>query len=59
MPGLRSGRQVSAQSDLEAAPIGLVQQQILGAEDTVLLESFALYEPSINSHNSIDYKKST
>jgi hypothetical protein len=40
--------QVTAtQTDLEAARSQLqeVQQQILGAEDTVQLESFALYEP--------------
>jgi hypothetical protein len=33
-----------------------VQQQILGAEDTVQLESFALYEPKYQFTNSIDYK---
>ncbi len=48
----------TAQSDLEAARSQLqeVQQQILGAEDTVLLESFALYEPKYQFTNSIDYK---
>lgn len=46
------------QSDLDAARAQLqaVQQQILGAEDTVLLESFALYEPKYQFTNSIDYK---
>lgn len=49
---------VTTQSDLEAARVQLhaVQQQILGAEDTVLLESFALYEPKYQFTNSIDYK---
>ena len=48
----------TAQSDLEAARSQLqeVQQQILGADDTVLLESFALYEPKYQFTNSIDYK---
>ena len=48
----------AAQSDLEAArgQLQAVQQQILGAEDTVLLESFALYEPKYQFTNSIDYK---
>lgn len=46
------------QSDLEAARTLLqaIQQQILGAEDTVLLESFALYQPKYQFTNSIDYK---
>ena len=46
------------QSDLEAARTQLkaVQQQILGAEDIVQLESFALYEPKYQFTNSIDYK---
>lgn len=51
--------QVAAtQSELEAArgQLMAVQQQILGAEDTVLLESFALYEPKYQFTNSIDYK---
>ena len=51
--------QVAAtQTDLEAASSQLldVQQQILGAEDTVQLESFALYEPKYQFTNSIDYK---
>lgn len=48
----------TTQRDLEAAQAQLqaVQQQILGAEDTVLLESFALYEPKYQLTNSIDYK---
>ena len=48
----------TTQSDLEAAHARLqaVQQQILGAEDTVLLESFSLYEPKYQFTNSIDYK---
>lgn len=46
------------QSELDAAGFLLqtVQQQILGAEDIVLLESFALYEPKYQFTNSIDYK---
>jgi len=51
--------QVAAtQADLEAARSQLqeIQQQILGAEDTVQLESFALYEPKYQFTNSIDYK---
>lgn len=46
------------QSNLEAArtQFQAVQQQILGAEDTVLLESFALYDPKYQFTNSIDYK---
>lgn len=48
----------TTQSELEEARSKLqsVQQQILGAEDTVLLESFALYEPKYQFTNSIDYK---
>ena len=48
----------STQTDLEAArsQLQVVQQQILGAEDTVQLESFALYEPKYQFTNSIDYK---
>lgn len=47
------------QTDLEVARSQLqaVQQQILGAEDAVLLESFGLYEPKYQFTNSIDYKK--
>lgn len=51
--------QVTAtQADLEAARSKLqaVQQQILGAEDTVQLESFSLYEPKYQLTNSIYYK---
>lgn len=46
------------QSDLDAARVQLqaVQQQVLGAEDIVQLESFALYEPKYQFTNSIDYK---
>lgn len=46
------------QSDLEAARVQLraLQQQILGAEDIIQLESFALYEPKYQFTNSIDYK---
>lgn len=46
------------QIELEAAQVQLkvVHQQILGAEDTVLLESFALYEPKYQFTNSIEYK---
>lgn len=48
----------TAQSDLQAARghLQAVQQQILGAEDTVLLESFALYKPKYQFTNSVDYK---
>jgi hypothetical protein len=48
----------NAQSDLDVARARLeaVQQQILGAEDTVQLESFSLYEPKFQFTNSIDYK---
>ena len=48
----------STQTDLEASrsQLQVVQQQILGAEDTVQLESFALYEPKYQFTNSIDYK---
>lgn len=51
--------QVAAmQTELEAAgsQLQVVQQQILGAEDIVQLESFALYEPKYQFTNSIDYK---
>lgn len=51
--------QVAAtQSDLEASRSKLqsVQQKILGAEDAIQLESFALYEPKYQFTNSIDYK---
>ncbi len=46
------------QSTLESAYANLhtVNQQILGAEDTVLLESFGLYTPKYRLTNSIDYK---
>ena len=39
----------AAQADLDAARSQLqaVQQQILGAEDTIQLESFSLYEPKL------------
>lgn len=48
----------TTQSDLDAARSQLkaVQLQILGAEDTIQLESFALYEPKYQFTNSIDYK---
>ena len=48
----------TTQSGLDVARSQLqeVQQQILGAEDTVQLESFALYEPKYQFTNSIDYK---
>lgn len=52
------GQVAAVQSDLDAARAQLqaIQQQILGAEDIVLLESFALYEPKYQFTNSIDYK---
>lgn len=34
-----------------------LNEQILGAEDTILLESFALYTPKYQFTNSIDYKE--
>lgn len=48
----------TTQSDLEAArhQLQALHQQILGAEDTIQLESFALYEPKYQFTNSIDYK---
>ena len=48
----------TTQSDLETArgQLQVVKQQILGAEDTVQLESFALYEPKYQFTNSVDYK---
>jgi len=47
------------QAKIEAAKTELksVQQQILGAEDTVLLESFGLYTPKYQLTNSIEYKE--
>ena len=42
--------------DVVRSQLQEVQQQILGAEDTVQLESFALYEPKYQFTNSIDYK---
>lgn len=52
-------RVASAQSELQTSLIQLktVEAKILGAEDTVLLESFALYEPKYQLTNSVDYKK--
>lgn len=49
---------VRAKSDLGTALTQLkaVNQQILGAEDAVQLESFALYQPKYQFTNSIDYK---
>lgn len=49
----------SAHTDLDAAhaQLRVVQQQILGAEDTVLLESFGLYKPKYQFTHSIDYKR--
>lgn len=46
------------QSSLESAHAELhkVQQQILGAEDIILFESFGLYTPKYQLTNSIDYK---
>lgn len=48
----------TTQSELGAAcsQLQAVQEQILGAEDTVLLESFALYEPKYQFTNSLEYK---
>jgi hypothetical protein len=48
----------TTQTGLEAARSQLqdIEQQILGAEDTVQLESFALYQPKFQFTNSIDYK---
>lgn len=46
------------QTELESARAELqsIQQKILGAEDTVLLESFGLYTPKYQLTNSIEYK---
>lgn len=58
-------RLASSQTQIEAARIDLdaaqsqlqaLQQKILGAEDSVLLESFALYEPKYQFVNSLEYK---
>lgn len=48
----------SAQLQLESARAQLAstQQQILGAEDTVQLESFALYTPKYRLTNSAEYR---
>lgn len=48
----------TARNDLESAQSKLqaVEAQILGADDVVLLESFALYEPKYQLTNSIEYK---
>jgi hypothetical protein len=47
-----------SQVELQAAQALLlsIQQQILGAEDTVQLESFALYTPKYRLTNSVEYK---
>lgn len=52
------GQVATAQTGLKAARSQLqaLEQQILGAQDTVQLESFALYEPKYQFTNSIDYK---
>ena len=52
------GRIVQTQCDLQAARTKLkeAQEQILGAEETILLESFALYEPKYQFTNSAEYK---
>lgn len=49
---------VAAQQELDLARSQLrsVQQQILGAEDVVQLESYGLYEPKYQFTNSIEYK---
>lgn len=51
-------RASAVRTEIEAAKIELasVQQQILGAEDTVLLESYGLYTPKYQLTNSIEYK---
>lgn len=48
----------AGQTEIESARILLqsIQQKILGAEDTVLLESFGLYAPKYQLTNSIEYK---
>lgn len=53
------GDVIAAQSELQMRRSQLkeVQQQILGAEDIVLLESFALYEPKYQLTNSAEYKE--
>jgi len=47
-----------SQVELEAAQAQLlsIQQQMLGAEDTIQLESFALYTPKYRLTNSVEYK---
>lgn len=49
----------TAQYDLQMSFLKLeeAQKQILGAEDTVLLESFALYAPKYQFTNSAEYKE--
>ncbi|CAN7537005.1 DUF4041 domain-containing protein [Acidovorax sp. LjRoot66] len=49
----------SHEADLAAAQRQLqnLQAQILGAEDAIQLESFALYEPKFQFTNSAEYKK--
>lgn len=49
----------AANGELAAARAQLeqVQKQILGAEETVLLESFSLYQPKYQFTNSIEYKE--
>ena len=48
----------AAQVELDTARAQLktVQQQILGSEDTILLESFSLYQPKYQFTNSAEYK---
>lgn len=53
------GQIVVAQQELQSqrALLHALQQQILGAEDPILLESFSLYEPKYQRTNCIDYTK--
>lgn len=48
---------VEAQLDAARSKLEELNHQILGAEDTVLLESFALYRPKYQFVNSLEYKK--
>jgi hypothetical protein len=48
--------EVGSHLEKSQAEFLVLQQQILGAEETVLLESFAIYEPKFQLTNSLDYK---
>ena len=48
--------EVASCLEISQAELRAARQQILGAEETVLLESFAIYEPKFQLTNSIEYK---